>query len=221
MQAKPEKNLSTWSKRLSEHLYRSRRVDVFFSSNLDAYSEPGENERDFRIRLAEAAREERDRQTEQLRKKFSTKVQTLEDRILRAEQAVEREVQEASSTRTQTVISFGASVLGALLGRKTMSSTNVGRAASAARGVGRMSKESDDIRRARAKLESTREQLDELETEIAAETDKIRLRLDPLNETVETIPLKPRKTDIDVRLVALAWLPVSVDGTRVQPLMKI
>ncbi|MCA9170861.1 MAG: ATP-binding protein, partial [Planctomycetales bacterium] len=221
LKATPEKSLSTWSKRLADHLYRSRRVDVFRSSNLETYSDPGESERDFRIRLAEAAREERDRQIERLRKKYASKVQTLQDRVLRAEQTVEREEQQASSSRTQTVISFGATVLGALLGRKAVSSTNIGRAATAARGMGRMSKEQDDVRRAEEKLSAVREQLDALETEIESEADKIRLRLDPLNEPLDTIQLKPRKTDVDVRMVALAWLPVAVQGTQVTPLTRV
>ena len=209
--ASQAKSLTGLRKQLSEHLYRSRRFEIFKSSNLKAYSEPGESERDFRIRLSERAREERDRQTDKLRKKYASKVRTLEDRIQRAEHAVQREEQEAKSAKMQTVISFGATILGAVLGRKAVSSTNVGRAATAARGVGRMSKQTDDIRRAEEKLMAYREQLEELEIEITEETDKIEAKLDPLNEELDTIKLKPRKTDIDIRLIAVGWVPCAVD----------
>jgi hypothetical protein len=205
--ASQSKSLSALRKQLEEHLYRTRRFNLFKSENLGAYSDPGESERDFRIRLTERAREERDRQTEGLRKKYASKVRTLEDRIQRAEHAVEREAEQAKSAKMQTVISFGATILGAVLGRKAVSSTNVGRAATAARGVGRMNMQTDDVRRAQEKLLAYRDQLDELEREILEETDRIAEKLDPLYETLETIELKPRKTDIDVRLIAVGWVP--------------
>jgi len=37
------------------------------------------------------------------------------------------------------------------------------------------------------------------------------LRPDPLTETLETVTLRPRKSDISVRLVALTWAPCWMD----------
>ena len=126
-----------WSKSLAEHLYRTRRFPLLQCATLKAVSEPGEDERDFRIRLAMLAREMRNEQCEQLRQKYASKLRTLEDRVRRAEQKVDRERNEASGAKMQSIISFGATVLSSVLGRKRISSTTVSRASTAARGATR------------------------------------------------------------------------------------
>lgn len=209
--ASQSKNLTAWRKDLEDHLYRSRRYELYKSRNLKEVSEPGECERDFRIRMTDRAREERDIRVEKLRKKYASRIRTLEDRIQRAEHAVEREQEEASSAKMQSVISFGATVLGAVFGRKIASSTNVGRAASAARRYDRIGKQASDVQRAMEKLEKYRDQLDELELELAEETQAIELKYDSLTEELDVIELKPRKSDIDVRIVAVAWAPGIID----------
>ena len=60
----------------------------------------------------------------------------------------EREAQEASSAKTDSMISIGATVLDALLGRKRISSSRLGRATSAARGLGRALRQADQVRQA-------------------------------------------------------------------------
>jgi hypothetical protein len=206
------KSFTGWRKSLADHLYRSRRFELFKSNNLNEYSESGESERDFRIRLADRAREERDLQVEKLRQKYASKVRTLGDRIRRAEQKVEKERQDVTSARMQTAISFGATVLSAVFGRKIGAGT-IGRATTAARGVGRASKQADDVTRAEEDLQSYQEQLDDLNTQIDGEIDKIAEKYDPLTEEMESILLKPRKTDINIRTLTVAWVPCIVDDS--------
>ncbi|MCA9216486.1 MAG: DUF87 domain-containing protein [Planctomycetales bacterium] len=204
------KNFTAWQKSLADHLYRTRRFELFKSSTLNEYSEPRETERDFRIRLTERAREERDIQIEKLRKKYASRLRTTEERIRRAEQKVEKEKQEASNAKMQTAISFGATVLSALFGRKIGSGT-IGRATTAARGVGRASKQSEDVSRAEEDLMTYEERLDDLEAEINEQIDRISEHYDPLSEELDSILLKPRKTDINIRTLAVAWVPCTID----------
>ena len=213
--ASKTKSYTSWKKSLADHLYRSRRYDLFRSPTLKQYSEPGESERDFRIRLSDKAHEERDEALEKLRKKYASKIRTLEDRISRAEQKIERERQESSSAKMSTAISFGATILSAVMGRKTFSVGNIGRAATAGRAVGRQQKQAGDVGRAEERLMKYEEQLQELEDEIQEESDLISNKFDPQLEELDTIQLKPRKTDIDIRTVALGWAPFSLneDGT--------
>ena len=51
-----------------------------------------------------------------------------------------------------------------------------------------------------------------MEEELADEIQEIQQRLDPLQEELDTIQLKPRRTDIVIRHLALAWVPFSTDG---------
>ena len=219
--ATKSKSFTSWKKGLADHLYRSRRYQLFKSDNLKEYSKAGETERDFRIRIADQARELRDEKVESLRKKYASKMNTLEERIRKAELRVQREEQEAKGAKMQSAISFGATVLSAVFGRKIMSGTNVRSAASAARGVGRASKQADDVRRALEDVEAYHEDLEDIENELAEEIEEIDEAYDPMKEELATYNLKPRKTDINIRSLALAWAPMGRGaGGQLVPLYK-
>jgi hypothetical protein len=93
------------------------------------------------------------------------------------------------------------------MGRKAVSRSTLGRATTAVRGVSRTIKESQDIGRAQETVEALHQQLAELEAQFQSETATLEARVDPSTERLETISLKPKKTDISVRLVALVWVP--------------
>ena len=219
--AEQSRSYPKWRKALSDTLYRTRNLEVFQSPALGLISEPGESERDFRVRLADLAREKRDRLSEKLRKKYARRVGRLEDRIRRAQQAVDREQQQASGQKLQTAISFGATLLSALMGRKAVSAGTVGKATTTMRGVGRAAKEKQDVQRARQNVEALSAQLEELSQELEAELDVIEDRLDPLTEELSTSALRPRRSDVEVRMVALAWAPFAeVAGRAREPLWE-
>lgn len=213
--ATKSKSYSSWEKALSGHLYRSRRYNLYKSPTMKEVSEPGESERDFRIRLNEKAHELRDKALEKLRKKYASKIRTLEERIARAEEKIDVEQQEAAGAKMQTAISWGATILSAVMGRKAMGVGTVGRAATAARGMGRQRKQASDVSRAQERLTRFEERLQELEEEIQQEQDLIGDKYDPQLEELDSIQLKPRKTDIDIRTVALGWAPFALheDGS--------
>jgi hypothetical protein len=201
------KSYDAWSRDLAGWLYGSQKLDLFKRSGSKEFSTPGETERDFRIRLQEIAREERDRWADQLRKKYAPKTAALEERLRRAQQAVEREREQVTHQGLQTAVSFGATLLGAFLGRKAVSASNIGRATTAARGVGRLLQQRQDVGRAEETVEALQLQLAGLEAEFNSEMAAFESRRDPLTERLETVAVKPKKTNISVRLVALLWVP--------------
>ena len=194
-------------KALADTLYRTQRLDLFRSPSLGETSRPGESERDFRARLQLSARERRDDAVERLRQKYAPKLAALAERARRAEQAVQREAEQSQQSKLQTAISFGTTVLGALLGRKTISAGTIGRATTAARGVGRSYKESQDVARAQETAAAVRQQAEELEARMREEIAELESRLNPAAEQLETISVRPKKSDIDARPVALVWAP--------------
>jgi hypothetical protein len=206
-EASKPKSYDNWKRLLADALYRSQKLDLFLSPGLEQLSKPGESERDFRVRLQQAAREERDQRVEKLRQKYSPKTAALQERIRRAQQAVDREAAQASQQKLQTAISFGATLLGAFMGRKTLSASNIGRATTAMRGVSRSMKESQDVARAGETVEALQQQLADLEAQFQAESQALETSVDPMAEKFETITVKPKKTNISITLVALAWLP--------------
>jgi hypothetical protein len=210
--ASKAKNYETWGKDFSSWLFRNQKVDLYKSPSTKDISEPGESERDFRVRLQQSGREARDKQSDSLRQKYAPKIAVLQDRIRRAGQMVERQQAESRSSQMQAAISVGASILGAFLGRKTVSATNIGRATTAIRGAGRAIKESKDVGQAEENVSALQQQLTDLESQFKMETDALAAATDPLNEKLDTVSLKPTKSNISVKLVALAWTPHWQDG---------
>ncbi len=205
--ASKAKNYDKWQKDFANWVYRGQKLELLKSSRLEQASNPGESERDFRVRLQQAAREQRDAAVEKLRQKYAPKITALEERRRRAEQAVEREAEQAKGQKMQTAISFGATLLSSFMGRKAVSLTTLGRATSAARGVGRSVKESQDVGRAQETVAAINEQLAELNEQFKSETAALEKTYDAETEPLETVTLKPTKANISVKLLSLAWTP--------------
>ena len=205
--ASQAKNYKKWHKDFVTWVYRNHTLEIWKSPSLKITSSPGESERDFHLRVQQSTRETRDAKTEILRKKYATKMARLEDRIRRAEQAVEREEEQAKQQKFQTVISLGATVLSAFLGRKAVSRTSMGKAATTIRGMSRSRKESQDIERAGENVEALKQQLADLEAEFTQDAEALASQLQAQSETLESITIRPKKSNIKVELLGLGWVP--------------
>ncbi|ALA56942.1 ATP-binding protein [Nitrospira moscoviensis] len=201
------KSYADWSRDLGAWLYRTQKLDVLRSPSTKAVSAPGESERDFRLRVQQAGREQRDQAAERLRHKYAPKIAALQERVRRAEQMKARQQTEARTSQMQAAISVGASILGAFLGRKAISQTNIGRATTAIRSAGRVLKESQDVGHAEETVAALQQQLADLDAQFKREADALAAAADPLTEQLEPFSVKPSKADIAVKLVALVWTP--------------
>lgn len=200
------RSFAEWQKDFIAWVYASQSQSLFRSPASGLVSALQEDERAFRIRLQQTARESRDAQTEALRKKYAPKTIAMQEKVRRAEQAVAREEEQAKNAMTNTAISFGATLLGAFTGRKLASASNLSKAANAVKGVGRSVQQSGDVGRAKQTLETYRQQMQALEDELAAELAAFQARSDPLTETLETVTIAPKKSDINVVFFSLVWL---------------
>ena len=201
------KSYTVWKKDLLEWAYRTCRLTVPYASALKQAAQPGEDERDFRIRLQQDAREIRDEKMDQLRKKYEPKMKSIEEKIRKAEQAVDREKDEAKQSKVQTAISLGATVLSAFLGKKAVSASSLGRATTTVRSASRSVKQSGDITRSKETVEAYQAQLKELEETFEAEADALTEKMDPANQELETLVIQPYKKDIQARDLIFAWMP--------------
>jgi hypothetical protein len=206
------KNFGEWTKDFSTWLYGSQSLKLLFSPSLGQYSIPGESERDFRVRLQQTAREQRDAQGDVFRKKYAPKRAALQEKLRKAQQAVEREAAQVGQAKMQTAISFGATLLGAFTGRKIASASNLGRASSAIRGVGRSMQAQGDVDRAQDSVETINNLLTELDNQFQADLGLLETKIDPITEQLVSININPKKADINVQLVALAWTPFRIDA---------
>jgi len=201
------RSYGVWNKDFADWLYRNQKMELLKSPTLKQFSTQGESERDFRIRLQQSAREQRDEATEKLRQKYASKMATLEEQVRRAQQAVDREAEQAKQQKMQTAISVGTTLLSAFVGRKAVSYSSLGRATTAARGASRIMKESQDIKRAQETVATHQQRLQELDASLKSEMEALATKIDPLTEELERVSVRPAKKDISVRLTTLVWMP--------------
>ena len=201
------KSAAAWQKSLAEAIYRLQTLSVLQSPSLDQYSNPGESERDFRVRLQQAAREKRDEKKADLIKKYDVDIAKLEERHRKALQKLATEKSQMQSHFWDTAISVGATLLQSLLGRKRLSMTTIRKGQTAARSAGRAMKEKGDVTIAEDSVEKIKADCAALDDKLKADIEALQTTIDPLTEKFETVVLRPKKTDISVRLAALAWLP--------------
>jgi hypothetical protein len=208
------KHYASLATNLKDALYRTRKLKIWKCRALKETSRADESEADFRVRLSHAGRETRDAQVEKLRQKYSPKIATLEERIRKAQVKVEKERSQASQQTMNTALSFGASILGAVFGRKLMSSTNVTRAASSMRQAGRIARERQDVADAAGGVEALEQQLADLNAQFESETESLQAGLSPESLELEEVSIQPKKADIKVEQVSLVWQPwiVRMDG---------
>ncbi|MCE2725467.1 MAG: DUF87 domain-containing protein [Planctomycetaceae bacterium] len=192
---------------LKSHLGRTSKLTAWRAPAIDAVSRPGETEGEFRARIAHRVKEWRDERIEEVRAKTATKLASLVDRIDRARQKVEKEKAEAKNQSLQTYVSIGTAVIGALFGRKKISATTIGRAATSMRSASRATRQQADVAHAEESLQTLEDRRQILEEEIEAELDRIRHEASVDRIALEEIDIPARKTDIAVDAVALAWVP--------------
>jgi hypothetical protein len=202
------KRYATWTKEFSTWITRAQALKVYAVPAMKLVSKPGETERDFQARIQLAGRETRDAAVEKLRERYAPKLARLQDKARKAEEAVGKEQQQASQQKLQTAVSLGATMLGALMGRRAVSLSTLGRATTAARGIGRSAKETQDVAKSQERLQEAQQELAALESEVQSEVAALE-GTSAGSVTVETIEIKPKRGGVAVRIVALAWKPLA------------
>jgi hypothetical protein len=201
--ARDAKGYRRWSKDYADWLYQTQTVQLWRSPSQKLVSRSGESEADFRARLAQSAREGRDSRADALRAKYESKVAALQQKLHTAQQAVDREENQERGAGLQAAVSVAGSILGGFLGRKAPS---VGSMTSAARGAGRVVQQRDDVKRAEENVKRLEGQLAELEASFAQDAASVGDGA-AATEQLDSVLIRPKKADIDVTIVTLAFVP--------------
>ncbi len=199
------KNLKTLQKSFTDYLYQTERLELFRVRSLKLESRPGESQGDFKVRLQDALREKKDAAVLKLKKSYGTKQKRVEQQLQKALHRLEKEQTDVKTRTTDTVLSFGIAIVGALFGRRGGSVTSMSRAATGMRKAGRVIKEKGDVQQAEELVETLQQEIELLAIEIEDRMTALAESFDVQGYELETFTIKPRRSDIyDVR-VALLW----------------
>lgn len=212
------KSYAKWEKRFKTWLRQNECCTLFRAKAHKQISEAGETEGEFRTRLQLVLSEKRDQAIAKIRTRYASKTTTLENRLLRAEQKIESEEQLSSQRKLDTVVSFGTAILGAVLGRKRLSSTTTSKVGTAMKRASAARKKSGDVERARETAEKVRQDIAELNEALQADLDALEGDYDAQTVELEELVIKAKAADIHVAVFGLLWLPYRKgDGKRLDP----
>jgi hypothetical protein len=210
-----------WGRELVRWIQGAQPITLYSSAAHKVVSLPGESERDFRMRLADLGHEARDRQADQLRKRYESRFRTLQERLRRAEQAVETRIAQSRQAKLSAGLTAAGAVLGAITGSKrggakggllgALLGAGATRATGAARSAGRAAQKRQDVAHAQETVEAVRQQIEALEADLGEELDRLQETADS-EEVLEEIHVRPAINAMTVRLVALVWLPYGRSG---------
>ena len=208
------KTYDSIAKDYTDWVYANYNSEVSFCPLLETYSNLGETAGDFRARMAQTAREQRDAAVSELRTKLGKKVKDLEDDITKAMSKVEAQKSQANSAKLSTAIQIGTSLLGAFLGRK---SSGLAGAASLIKGTtvnsaSRAWKEGQDVDAAQAELSKLKMDYDALNKQLEDEVKALQDKYDPAALALETTKLTPLKKNITVSATGILWMPYERAG---------
>jgi prefoldin subunit 5 len=154
------------------------------------------------MRLTQTAREKRDDEVDKLTRKYDKQLQRLEKKLRKAEASLDKKKEKAGARKREMAVSVGESVLGMFMGRRST------RSASTALSKYRQSKISKmDVEEAEETVEALQEEIEALEQELKQEVDSIAAEWDEALAEFEEVPVRPRKKDVQVDMLSLAWLP--------------
>jgi hypothetical protein len=190
---------------------QNRPLRIYHSPRFGLSSRLQESKAEFLARLGHSAREKRDLEVEKLRRRYDSKFSTLNNRLMRAEQAIRREQEQSQASKAQTAISFGTAILGAFLGRKAGGVGSAARFGTAMRSASRIRKEHMDVARAQQTAEAARSELAELDQRLQADIARIEDAFVPEAEALQEIVVKPRRSDLRLAFFGLVWMPFRSD----------
>jgi hypothetical protein len=194
------KNYSMWETDFTNWLLKTQKIELYKSQNLNSVSMIGETDRDFRIRLQQLAREKRDEEVTVLRQKYAQKFMKIDEQLRRGEIKVQEHEAQNRDQKYQTAISLGTTLLGGFLGKKTL-----GGFRTTSRDMGRSMKKKRESEYAKENYQALLEEKRLLDSQFQTEISTMDLKINPINETLETIIITPSKTNIVVRFIGLVW----------------
>lgn len=202
--ASQAKEYKVWQRELIKHIRLEEPMVLLKSSAPKLVSEAGESKQAFIARVKLLQREKNDLAIGKLKDRYTSKLSTLEDRALRAEQAIEREKAESKSSKLDVVISVGSTLLGALFGRKALSSRTITSASSTMRRASRAKKQAGDVAQAEARYEQIQQDIIELNEALERDISSIeQTQIQP--PEIEEINVRAKSADIVIKRFGLLW----------------
>ena len=196
------RNFNGFERELVNFIYHSKNLELFTCKDLKLESKLGESRRDFLVTMEDALKEMRDENVEKIQAKHKTRYERLENKLETLQRRLQKERSDVSAKTTDTIMEIGLAVFGAFFGSKNSALT---KSAAALKKGHSVFKERDDVQNVESSVERTRADMRELLESLDEEVQKLKESLRIENFEIETLTLKPRRSDVILEDFALLW----------------
>ena len=196
---------SRWEKSVVQHVVSDRPLRVAEVRELELVAAPGETREAFAARLALTLRERRDAEVDSLVSKWQPKIERAKAKV----EKTGRQIEDATADRNTYVVAsgleVGATVLGAMFGRRSA----LRGAAAVATKARRAQKRGVDATRAETDHQEAVADADAMQTTLTHALNELRASWDPSRVTIGERVIAAKKTDVIVERCQLVWVPVA------------
>jgi hypothetical protein len=190
----------------SDYVYREAAVSLFHHPALKLTARPDESASQFKRRCYQTIKEKLDAEIAKVTKSYQTKIERLDARIRREERELEQDEIEYQARKREELLSAGESLVNLLSRRR--SSRMLSTASRKRRLTQQAKADIDESVEAIVDLEG---QIEDLNQDMGSEEREIRERwgslAETLDEELQTIQVRPRKSDIYIEAWGVAWAP--------------
>lgn len=208
-QALDKANWKTWEKAVKEAIRQQQVLTLWYVDSLDLYSDVGESEAAFRNRIIVPLHEQRDAAIAKLRDSVAKKQDALAKKLQAANEKYQQEAAESNKGWLDAGMSIGSAVLGAFMGRKALSQSNINHVKRAMNSVGDI----NATRQTVAELDGIRQQLQQdmasVEQELQRQMASLAASFDAQSVPLDIVQITPAAKDITILLVGVLYQPLS------------
>ena len=195
------KKIKSLESEISDYLYRNYKTEILEHEELELHQKQGESKEAFLMRVSMEAREERDEEIDTLREIYEKKLEKLEDKIRDEEQDLYDAEADAQSRKQDELVNLAETVFSVLGKRRRKSFTSV-------------STKRRMARRAKDRVETIREDIQDLELDMKDLKEELEEKLDEIREhwleqesKLSKHEISPRRADVKVDSLGLCWKP--------------
>ncbi|MBN1888821.1 MAG: DUF87 domain-containing protein [Thermoflexales bacterium] len=197
------REIASLARALQDWLYHNSRLTLAAHPELGLVQVPNETEREFKIRVQQAARERRDAEVDALERKHAASIKKLEAKLRKHERNLFAIEAEHRARKQESTIVLGESVLNFFVGRRSHT-----RAISVIARKQRLAGQAEiEVEETEQEIADLEKEIRTLQSELQETTEEITHKWDAALDDLTTQEFLPKRADVDVRLTALAWLP--------------
>ncbi len=190
-----------------DHLHVQRTITVLRNVGLKVWSRPGESADEFAVRCGAAAAERADAEAAKVRAQLERRIGTIRTAIDRDQRRIGELEARAGDAKQHELVSAAGDLLGSFLGGRRSARSVLGKVKGVSSRRKQTSAAGQRVETALAGVEARTMELADLEAELLDELTEIQARWSDVAAEVEEVEVGLEKTDIDVRQLALVWVP--------------